>query len=352
LTNDGIVYASGICDSTIFNWVSPDNRWVNQGNLILAKHEGSNSATGWTYFGPTSGGTTPLSMTACGFGSNSDFQIGEGCVALAGNNSLVCTGGKLNLASSNLATSTGITYSWSGPNGFTSTLQNPSINNVTTATSGAYTVTVTNSLGCSSSASTVATVSNCVANVTLKLFIGGYYTGSGQMQHVMTNELVGGATSLQTDTINIQLRSTSNPAVTIASQKPVLMTNGSATATFGGSTTGNAYWIAIFHRNAVQTWSAAPVTFSPVTTYDFSSALSQAYGSNMITEDGVWAFYNGDINQDENVDIIDFPDLSYGIINGLFGYYNTDLNGDGNVDILDFPTLNANILKGDYSFHP
>ena len=46
--------------------------------------------------------------------------------------------------------SPGISYKWSGPNGFSSTLQNPVINKVTRYMSGIYTVTVTNENGCPS----------------------------------------------------------------------------------------------------------------------------------------------------------------------------------------------------------
>jgi len=40
------------------------------------------------------------------------------------------------------------TYSWTGPNGFTSTIADPTIANATTAANGTYTVTVTNVTGC------------------------------------------------------------------------------------------------------------------------------------------------------------------------------------------------------------
>ena len=49
-------------------------------------------------------------------------------------------------------------YSWSGPNGFTSTLQNPTITNATPAASGTYTLTVTNANGCTGSTYVNATV--------------------------------------------------------------------------------------------------------------------------------------------------------------------------------------------------
>lgn len=60
----------------------------------------------------------------------------------------------------------GGTYSWSGPNGFTSNIQNPTIPNLTAANVGTYTVTVTNS-GCSATATTtVALNTNPTVNLT------------------------------------------------------------------------------------------------------------------------------------------------------------------------------------------
>jgi len=56
------------------------------------------------------------------------------------NNGPICEGATLQLSAS---TVTGATYSWTGPNGFTSSLQNPSIPNATTAASGTYSVTLT-----------------------------------------------------------------------------------------------------------------------------------------------------------------------------------------------------------------
>ncbi len=45
----------------------------------------------------------------------------------------------------------GAKFAWTGPNGFTSTLQNPTLKNILPAQSGIYSVLVTNSSGCSSS---------------------------------------------------------------------------------------------------------------------------------------------------------------------------------------------------------
>lgn len=56
---------------------------------------------------------------------------------VASNNGPVCIGSTLNLSAATIA---GATYSWTGPNGFTSTDQNPSISSVTAAANGTYSV--------------------------------------------------------------------------------------------------------------------------------------------------------------------------------------------------------------------
>ncbi len=63
-------------------------------------------------------------------------------------NSPLCAGQTLNLTSH--STTSGVTYAWTGPNSFTSSLQNPSINNVPLAASGTYYVVATSGNGCKS----------------------------------------------------------------------------------------------------------------------------------------------------------------------------------------------------------
>ncbi|NLH79200.1 MAG: hypothetical protein GX465_19455, partial [Acidobacteria bacterium] len=76
----------------------------------------------------------------------------------AGSNSPVCEGTALNLTASTIS---GATYSWTGPNGFTSTLQNPTIASATTAATGLYSVIATVS-GCASPAGTVNVTVNAI----------------------------------------------------------------------------------------------------------------------------------------------------------------------------------------------
>jgi gliding motility-associated-like protein len=60
--------------------------------------------------------------------------------------STVCIGSTIGLSANN----GGIVYSWGGPNGFSSSAQNPTIPNATPNMSGSYVVTVTDANGCQS----------------------------------------------------------------------------------------------------------------------------------------------------------------------------------------------------------
>ena len=70
-------------------------------------------------------------------------------------NSPVCAGNTINLSTPALA---GATYAWSGPNGFTSSQQNPTIANAPVANAGTYSVTVTVNKRTSAAGTTSVTV--------------------------------------------------------------------------------------------------------------------------------------------------------------------------------------------------
>jgi len=102
---------------------------------------------------------------------------------------LVCTGQTINLG----VTTTATTFSWSGPNSFTSNIQSPSITTAAAINSGVYTVTVTTN-GCTAVSSISVTVTNsttvsitpagpfCSGNLATNLsasVAGGTWSGTG-----------------------------------------------------------------------------------------------------------------------------------------------------------------------------
>lgn len=78
-------------------------------------------------------------------------------VATATSTSPACTGRNLQLFETG---GDAVSWSWSGPNSFTSIQQNPTISNVTSAAQGTYTVNITDQFGCTATATTIVTVNN------------------------------------------------------------------------------------------------------------------------------------------------------------------------------------------------
>lgn len=81
-----------------------------------------------------------------------------------GSNSPICQGNALQLSMNALS---GATYSWSGPLGFVSTLQNPSIGGTTPARSGVYTLTATTSSCGALTATTSVIVGSTIGSLSL-----------------------------------------------------------------------------------------------------------------------------------------------------------------------------------------
>ncbi|MBP1673575.1 MAG: C-terminal target protein [Bacteroidetes bacterium] len=96
-------------------------------------------------------------------------------LAQVSNNGPVCSGGNIQLTCNNPQINA--TYSWTGPNGFTSNLSNPIISNVTSLNSGVYTLVMTVNSQSSAPASTTVVV-NPVPNVNLTASTSAICQGS------------------------------------------------------------------------------------------------------------------------------------------------------------------------------
>ncbi len=108
-------------------------------------------------------------------------------IATTGSNSPVCNGSALNL---NATTVTGATYQWSGPNNYTSTMQNPTVSPVASPSlAGDYTLTVSVA-GCTDTDLTTVTVGDTVlSNISNTICEGGSvagYTSTGVYVDVFT----------------------------------------------------------------------------------------------------------------------------------------------------------------------
>jgi len=97
-------------------------------------------------------------------------------------------------------------------------------------------------------------------------------------------------------------------------------------------------------RNAIETWSASPLSIVDLSDilYNFTTATSQAFGSNQILVGGVPSFYSGDVNQDGVIDASDASIVDNDTYNFVTGYVNTDITGDGFVDASDLAIVDNN----------
>jgi hypothetical protein len=108
----------------------------------------------------TSSGTYTVVVTAAnGCTASTQTTVVINTLTASASANSPCIGGVLMLSATGPA---GATYSWAGPSGVSSSQQNPSINNVTAANSGTYTVTVTGTNGCTASAQTTVSIGTSV----------------------------------------------------------------------------------------------------------------------------------------------------------------------------------------------
>jgi len=123
--------------ASTYTWTGPNSFLDNSQNPTIPS--ASTTASGTYTFGVTdANGCTNTITTIVVVNANPVIVV---------NNPTVCLNTTINLTSNG-----GTGYSWSGPVGFTSALQNPSIANAQLNMSGAYTVTVTTAQGCTNTA--------------------------------------------------------------------------------------------------------------------------------------------------------------------------------------------------------
>jgi hypothetical protein len=192
------------------------------------------------------------------------------------------------------------------------------------------------------------TINTCTTTLNVNAFLEGFYSGSNAMVSSLFDQGIS-TDATATDSVTIHLYANSN-VVSLTpdfSVNALLHNDGSATAIFPGATLGNSYYIALKHRNHMETWSASPITFGSTNSINFTDSASAAYG-NGVNEPMKWmngnkyAIFGGDVNQDGTVDLFDAQITENGASNFLFGYDASDCNGDGSTDLFDLQLIDNN----------
>jgi len=148
------------------------------------------------------------------------------------------------------------------------------------------------------------------------------------------------------DTTKVFLHSDISPYPVIDSAVSVLNSDGKGAFSFSNAANGVNYYIAVNHRNSIETWSSNTMSFTSDTlSYNFTTASTTAYGNNLFLKGSRWTIYSGDINKDGFVDLTDLS-LAYNDAS-LFvsGYALTDVNGDLFSDLLDVLIVYGNSSK-------
>ena len=153
--------------------------------------------------------------------------------------------------------------------------------------------------------------------------------------------------AMNSDTVTVELRSTSPPYNLVDQTKIFLNSNGQGSGNFYVAENNTPYYLVLKHRNAVETWSATSQTFtSNSLTYDFTTGANKAFGNNLKLIGTKWCIFGGDVNQDGFVNGTDQGLVYTNNVNGSQGYITTDLNGDMFTEIEDLNIVFRNNVLG------
>ncbi|MFH1004224.1 MAG: PKD domain-containing protein [Bacteroidota bacterium] len=247
---DCCLFSSGIYESTLDNWLVDGHFKIDfcSGKGVIIESTGgftSSQPVGSTY------------IPAFGYSSDPIFKsliTDPNCCNPKGDKIFV----KL---TEEIHSDTIIKFNWSGPNGFTSSVQNPTITNATIAASGTYIVTATTTNGCTATDSVVITVNpSPTVNVGLDVSIC-----SGQVT-TLTASVSGGTPGYT------YLWSPGNMTTTAISIQP---------------SSSETYTITITDRNGCNTFSLLTVTVNPSPVPSFIASNSCLNNATVFTNQSI-----------------------------------------------------------------
>jgi len=196
-------------------------------------------------------------------------------------------------------------------------------------------ITLTSSLCANAVSATPFTISSAMV-LNLKIFVEGFYRGSGTMTGIISPSI--------TDTMTVNLADASPPHNILYTSVSTVSTTGDGAFNFNGVPLGISYYIDVLHRNALETWSAVPLNFNSTSmSYDFTNSQTSAFGSNLKNlGGGIFGMYSGDIDQDGDIDVTDLAMLENNTQLFVSGYLVQDLTGDLLIESADYSLLEFN----------
>jgi gliding motility-associated-like protein len=144
--NNTITIIANVTGGDVYHWVRPNfTELTTTTNTLTLNNLNSNQSGNWSLY---------ITKNACNSPKSNDLllQVYPLPAVSAGSNSPVCANGTLNL---NATSPTGVTFTWSGPNGFTAIGKTIS----TPAVAGTYNVNVMSAEGCAATQNTLVGIS-------------------------------------------------------------------------------------------------------------------------------------------------------------------------------------------------
>ena len=262
---------------------------------------------------------------------------------VAANNGTDCIaqGTDVNLTATPSGNSTPYTYVWTGPNGFSSTDQNPVIPNAGSASSGTYTVLLTDFNGCTAEASTVVNVTTSPDEPVVS---SNAPVCEGEQLVISTNAYAGTNVSYEwTGPLGSTTSGAYPDAPQIIIDLPTVAEGGIYTVqvTVDGCTSEESVGLTL----AVNQSPTVAPTFSYTLDFDCSPSDLMLFANATLgtgtSETYQWSGPNGFASTDESPVITDVSEL----YNGSYTLIISDENGCSNVATLEVDGISDTVTQ-------
>lgn len=227
-------------------------------------------------------------------------------------------------------------------------------------------------------------VSGSSTAVTISAFLQGPYSGGSMTTTLNSNnfipllqpynaspwnytgtETVSSIPSGVVDWVLVELRRNTADSSTTQKRACFILNDGTITDLDGTSPvnfykTGDisSYYIVIRHRNHLAVMSANSLSLTSSLSgsyltggnseYDFSTAQTQAFGTNPMLDigGGIFGLISGDFNGSGDFSAVDLAQVRIGVRDGESGYLNKDINLSGDMSSTDLLRVRQGLTNG------